>query len=70
MKKLKIEVVVTEDGKVVLEGLPVKKGDKVEVTIAPAVEKVRPTYPLRGLPVGYVDPFLPAVDENEWNALK
>lgn len=67
MRKHKFRVVVLEDGKVVIEGLPVKKGQRVEVTVS-VPEPARPAYPLRGLPVRYDEPFLPATDESDWDA--
>lgn len=67
MRKHKVRVVVLEDGKVVVEGLPVKKGQRVEVTIS-LQEPAPPTYPLRGLPVRYDEPFHPAADESDWDA--
>ncbi len=69
MKEVKKKVVVLEDGTVVVDGVPVKKGDEVEVVIRIG-DPVAPGYPLRGLPVRYVDPFGPAADESEWDASK
>ena len=69
MKKHKLNVLVLEDGRVVVDGLPVRKGQEVEVTIR--LKKVSPpSYPLRGLPIRYEDPFLPATDESDWEALR
>ena len=68
-KVTKKVLVVTEDGKVVLEGLPVRKGDQVEVEVRTLLPG-KPTYPLHGLPVRYDDPFLAATDESDWDALK
>ena len=66
MKERKIRIVVLEDGKVVIDDLPVKKGQRVEVTLR--IEPPSPpAYPLRGLPVRLIDPFLP-VDESEWES--
>ncbi len=67
MKEKKIEVIVTEDGRIVLEDLPVRKGQQVEVTVR-ITEPVAPTFPLRGRPVKLKDPFLPAIPESEWEA--
>jgi hypothetical protein len=60
---------VLKDGKIVLDGLPVVEGDEVEVTIK-VLDPCRLTYPLRGAPLRYDDPFEPAVDPSEWDALK
>jgi len=65
----KTKVVVMTDGRVIIDDLPVTKGQLVDVTVeidAPT----KPTYPLRGLPFRLREPFEPAVDESEWNALK
>jgi hypothetical protein len=69
MKEHRVKVVVLENGRVVVEGVPVRVGQEVDVTIH-IEEPVRPTFPLRGLPVRYDDPFLPAVTESEWDAGK
>lgn len=69
MKEHKVKVVVLENGKVVVEGIPVTKGQQVEVVIR-VEEQPKPTYPLRGLPIRYDEPFLPAVPESEWDASK
>ena len=69
VKGKKFKVLVLQDGRVVIDGVPVKKGQQVEVTVK-VMERPRPTMPLRGLPVRFIDPFLPAVDESEWDAEK
>lgn len=69
MKKTqKLKVLVLQDGKVVIDNLPVKKGMTVEVTVR--YDYVEPTWPLKGLPVEFIDPFLPAVDPSDWDAEK
>ncbi len=67
MKKHKFKVVVLADGRVVVDGVPVVKGQTVEVTIRIDGETV-PTYPLLGLPVHYEEPFHSAADDSEWDA--
>ena len=52
----------------VIDGLPVVEGDEVEVD--PDSESVPVTYPLHGAPFRYDDPFGPAVDSSDWDALK
>jgi len=69
MKEHRGSVVVLSDGRVVVDGVPVTKGQQVEVTIR-IDEPSRAPHPLRGLPVGYDEPFGPAVDEPEWDASK
>ena len=62
------EAQVGGDGRVVLDGLPFEAGERVEVTVvAIGADEARPPYPLRGLPVGYDDPF-GSVAEEEWDA--
>ncbi len=68
MKEHKFKVLVLADGTVVVDGVPVVKGQQVEVTIT-IEEPSALRYPLRGLPVFYEDPFGPATDESDWNAL-
>ncbi len=69
MKPKKLRVLVLKDGRIVIDGLPVKQGQHVDVTVKLA-ETPRPTMPLRGLPVRLIDPFLPAVSESEWDTEK
>ncbi len=67
MKEHKVKVIVLADGRVVVEGVPVTRGQEVEVTIR--IEDPRPPrFPLRGLPLRYDEPYKPAVDESEWEA--
>jgi hypothetical protein len=69
MKEYKVKVIVLDDGRVVIEGVPVVEGQQIEVTIKIS-DPVLPGYPLRGLPFRLDDPFGPAVDPSEWNVLK
>jgi hypothetical protein len=69
MKVHKVKVLVLDDGRVVIDGVPVTQGQQVEVTIR-IEDPVLPGYPLHGRPFRLDDPFGPAVDESEWNALK
>ncbi len=79
MNAHKIEATLTEDGRLILNGLPFHAGDVVEVIIlerfnqqqtsevAPPVEG----YPLQGKqPYRYDDPFGPATSIEDWEALK
>jgi hypothetical protein len=50
-----------------IDGLPVTEDD---VEVDPDSGLVPVTYPLRGAPFRYDDPFGPAVDPSEWDALK
>ncbi|MEA2239591.1 MAG: hypothetical protein QOC81_4315 [Thermoanaerobaculia bacterium] len=69
MKEHKFKVVVMKDGRVVVDDVPVTEGEEVEVTIR-IEDPVPVTYPLFGLPFRYIEPFEPAVDPSEWDALK
>jgi hypothetical protein len=69
MKTHKVTTVVLKNGKIVLDDLPVIEGDEVEVTIE-VLDRYPVTYPLHGAPFRYDDPFGPAVDPSEWDALK
>jgi hypothetical protein len=69
MKTHKVTVVVLKDGKINLDDLPVHEGDEVEVVIN-ILDRIPVTYPLHGAPFRYDDPFGPAVDPSEWDALK
>jgi hypothetical protein len=69
MKTHKLKVVVLKNGKIVIDDLPVVEGDEVEVSVQ-ILDRVPVTYPLHGAPFRYDDPFGPAVDPSEWDALK
>lgn len=80
MNAYKVETVLTEDGTLMLQGLPFHAGDTVEVivlersscqqgetsTLSPGLNQ----YPLRGTVIRYDDPFEPAVPVEDWEALK
>ncbi|HEV7572197.1 MAG TPA: hypothetical protein VGQ21_11925 [Thermoanaerobaculia bacterium] len=69
MKTFKLKVLVMKNGKIVIDDLPVVEGDQVEVSVQ-VLDRVPVTYPLHGAPFRYDDPFGPAVDPSEWDALK
>lgn len=64
------ETKIEPNGTIILRGLPFPEGDKVIVVITTRTSKRAQTtsYPLRGLPVEYKNPFEP-VAENDWEAL-
>jgi hypothetical protein len=76
----KVQAVVTEDGKLLLQGLPFQAGARVEVIVldesADIVESTTQKtatdqYPLRGKqPYQFDVPFSPAVPLEDWDALK
>jgi hypothetical protein len=69
VKEHKFKIVVLTDGRVVVDGVPVKEGQEVEVTIRIEDPEVA-SFPSHDLPFRYDDPFGAAVDESEWDALK
>ena len=72
MQAHKIETVIEQNGKLILNGLPFKAGDTVEIIILETNSKRKNEnpYSLRGTPYKYEDPFEPAVPPEDWEALK
>jgi len=73
LEAYKTDVIVEEDGTVTISNLPFRKGEKLEVILlqrivqrAGLVNRLE-SYPLRGEPVRYVDPF-EDVAEDDWKA--
>lgn len=70
MQDYRAEAEVSKDGSVTVKGLPFQPGNKVEVIIrsrgSDAAEEQ--SYPLRGKPIKYIDPFR-SVAEEGWEAL-
>ncbi|MBF2067439.1 MAG: hypothetical protein IGS39_23920 [Calothrix sp. C42_A2020_038] len=79
MNAHKIEVVLAEDGTLILRGLPFHAGDAVEViileaktpqhTVASLASPEANNYPLRGKVVRYDDPTEPVALE-DWEVLQ
>jgi hypothetical protein len=72
MNAHKIETILTENGQLILENLPFKKGEFVEVII---LEHRQPSsdfnnYPLAGKVIQYDKPYEPASDVQDWEVLK
>lgn len=71
-----LESIVTSDGKLILDGLPFRTGDVVEVIIRgqpnlPTSPDIQNIYPLRETsPYKYDDPFESAVPLDDWEVLK
>jgi hypothetical protein len=63
----RIEVVLAEDGKLVLDHLPFLAGQTVEVIVLPASRQAPPGHPLRGTVLHYDQPTSP-VAEADWEA--
>lgn len=69
MQAYRQETIIQDNGTLTLRDLPLQAGEKVEVIIIvqspPVPDKQR--YPLRGLPVTYIDPTEPVAD-SDWEA--
>ena len=76
MNAHKLTATFTEDGKIVLTGLPFHAGDTVEIIVLerPKEHKLsqdeKSQYPLEGTVLQYEDPFEPAVSTEDWEVLK
>lgn len=66
----RIETTVGPDGVIVLNGLPLREGEMVEVIVITSqkAKQGKKEYPLHGKPVSYERPF-DSVAESEWSAL-
>lgn len=71
MQTFKLEVTIAADGKLEVEGLPLHKGDHVEVIVnrSDPKDSANGHYPLRGTPYRYTEPYEPVAD-SDWNALQ
>jgi hypothetical protein len=65
----RVEAVVSEDGKLILDHLPFRAGQKVEVAILPINHATDPSPALRGTVLRYDQPTAP-VAEADWGALQ
>lgn len=67
MQAYRLETTLTQNSTLVLYSLPFKAGEAVEVIILakPTVASARQRYPLRGLPVTYINPTEP-VAQADW----
>ena len=66
MNAHRIETVIRRDRTVVLTDLPFRAGEPVEVTICHRASKRREKdrYPLRGVPIKYLNPTEPVAQED------
>lgn len=71
MQDYRVETRVSNDGSLTIKGLPFQAGDKVKVIIRKHKhgEGKSTSYPLRGKPIRYTDPF-GSVAEQDWEALR
>jgi hypothetical protein len=65
----RIEAVLSEDGKLLLDHLPFQAGQAVEVIVLPAARPAPPADSLRGTVLHYDQPTAP-VAEADWGALQ
>lgn len=65
----RIESVLSEDGKLLLDHLPFRAGQTVEVIVLPLSHATTPSPSLRGTVLRYDQPTAPAT-EADWDALK
>ena len=65
----RIEAVLSEDGKLLLDQLPFQAGQAVEVIVLPAAHPNPPGPTLRGAVLRYDQPTAP-VAEADWGALR
>ncbi|MCY7277041.1 MAG: hypothetical protein LH702_25765 [Phormidesmis sp. CAN_BIN44] len=79
MNAHKVETVLSEDGTLMLKGLPFHAGDAVEVIILErggqsertvAAQEESNLFPLRGTVLHYEEPFEPAVPLDDWEVLR
>ncbi len=70
MNSHRIKTALTENGKLSLQNLPFKKGDKVEIIILPQTKSTLnvANYPLANTVIRYDDPFESAISPEDWNA--
>ncbi len=65
-----VEITLAQDGKLILDELPFRAGDTVEVIIHARQSKLNGReYPLRGQPIKYLDPTEP-VAQADWDAIQ
>ncbi|HXM36243.1 MAG TPA: hypothetical protein VN920_13710 [Pyrinomonadaceae bacterium] len=65
-----IEITLSQDGKLTLDELPFRAGDRVEIIILAHQSKSNGReYALRGQPIKYLDPTDP-VAETDWDAIQ
>ena len=65
----RIEAVLAEDGKLLLDHLPFQAGQAVEVIVLPTSRPTPPSHALRGMVQRYDEPTAPVADA-DWGALR
>jgi hypothetical protein len=71
MQAYRVKATIQEDGKLMVSNLPLRAGESVEVIILvqPSTVQRQNRYPLRGMPITYINPTEP-VTEAEWEAAR
>ncbi|MEN6451998.1 MAG: hypothetical protein ABFC96_16030 [Thermoguttaceae bacterium] len=71
MQVCRTEATVSGDGTVIVKDVPLPPGATVEVVVRtlPVSGREAASYPLRGTPIRYVDPY-ESVAEGEWESLR
>ncbi len=71
MNSHKIETTLTENGKLLIDNIPFKKGESVEVIIK---QSSKPSdvnqYPLAGKVIKYDNPLEPSTNIEDWESLQ
>lgn len=65
----RIEAVISEDGKLLLDQLPFRAGQTVEVIVFPTDQITSSSQALRGMVLRYEQPTAP-IAEADWDALR
>lgn len=65
----RIEAVIVEDGKLLLDELPFQAGQAVQVIVLPVYNAVSSAHPLRGTVLRYERPTEPVAAE-DWSVLQ
>jgi len=66
MEAIRLETTIEHDGRIDVPG--VHAGDAVEVIVLHRSTRTK-SYPLRGTPCTYANPFEPAIPESDWEPL-
>jgi NADPH:quinone reductase-like Zn-dependent oxidoreductase len=71
MQAYRVNTTIQEDGTLTVSHLPLPTGEAVEVIILvqPSTARPQDRYPLRGMPITYIDPTEP-VAEADWEAAR
>lgn len=70
MQAYRLETKLTQNSILVLKSLPFREGEVVEVIIlVKTPPPARNRYPLRGLPVTYIDPTEP-IAQSDWEIMR